>query len=263
MIEIYKQDILLKTHYLDARSIYLVGFYIDSKMNISEKSSIYYGVFLYKKGVYKCVLSVSRNKILIGYNSDPLILAKLYDNKVIELGLKRRLNFPVYPENLIPNTKLIQLTQGKFAIVDECDFERVNQFKWCAHSDGTNWYAIKRNYIGDDSVIESMHKFIIGCILDGLEVDHANGNSLDNSSTNLRPCTHAENGRNLRCRIGCSSIYKGVSWNKEASKWSAIIVKNYKRIHREYFDSEIDAAKQYDIWAKELFGEFARLNFPE
>lgn len=216
---------------------------------------------MYKNETYKCSISVLRKQTVIGYNKDPLVLAKLYDDFIIKEGLGRKLNFPIYPENLIPNTKQIQLTRGKFAIVDESDFEWLNEFRWCACFDGTNWYAMMANNEGKRMGGITMHMLIFGKI-DGLEIDHFNGDTLNNSRENLRHCTHAENGRNLRCRSGCSSKYKGVSWDKSMSMWSAIISKNYTTVHREYFSSEIEAALQYDLWATELFGEFARLNFP-
>lgn len=61
-------------------------------------------------------------------------------------------------------------------------------------------------------------------------------------------------------RTGCTSIFKGVSWNIGAEKWLAAIRKNNKRTHLGYFSSELDAAETYDVAAIEQFGEFALTN---
>ena len=155
--------------------------------------------------------------------------------------------------------KLIKLTQGRFAQVDDEDFERVNQFKWSAHKNGNVWYSTRRN--GKSS--ESMHSFIMGHSPKGMHVDHKDGDGLNNQKCNLRFCTPSQNSMNRGIKNGGTSIYKGISWLKAANQWSASIRHNDKRIYHKYFKNEIMAAKQYDIWATELFGEFARLNFPE
>ena len=78
---------------------------------------------------------------------------------------------------------------------------------------------------------------------------------------NLRETTHAQNQRNKKARETGTSRYKGVTLRKSYTKWRATIILNKKYIHIGYFINEIDAAKAYDEKAKELFGEFAWLNF--
>jgi hypothetical protein len=156
-------------------------------------------------------------------------------------------------------SKTIELTQGKFAIVDDEDFEWLNQWKWCAHFEKTHWYAI-RSIRPKNSKPEQvrMHRIIINTPKD-LLVDHINHNSLDNRKENLRVCTIAQNQYNQTARLA-SSKYKGVSWQKVARKWKVEIIKNRKCFHVGLFENEIDAAKAYNVKAKELFGEFAGLN---
>lgn len=89
-------------------------------------------------------------------------------------------------------------------------------------------------------------------------VDHINGNKLDNRKSNLRICTDAENARNSSKKSG---NFKGVQWRSDKHKFRARIMDNGKEIFIGYFTNEIEAAKAYDTKAKELFGEFARLNF--
>lgn len=112
-----------------------------------------------------------------------------------------------------------------------------------------------------------MHRLIlekrIGYLAKNKLTDHINGKILDNRNCNLRIASSAENNRNRIKRQGCSSKYKGVSWDDITKKWRAIIVYNYKRICLGRFISETDAAKAYDNAAKQLHGEYAYLNLEE
>ena len=92
---------------------------------------------------------------------------------------------------------------------------------------------------------------------EGMEVDHINGNSLDNRKSNLRICTHKENVRNQKLSAANTSGYRGVSWNKASKKWEAYIKVNQKRIYLGKFVDILDAARAYAKKAKECFGEFA------
>lgn len=91
------------------------------------------------------------------------------------------------------------------------------------------------------------------------DIDHIDGNRLNNKIDNLRVCTRAENCRNSVSKVG-SSIYKGVQWDKVRKKWQANIVFNNKRVFLGRYDTELEAAKVYNKAALEYFGEFARIN---
>jgi len=97
----------------------------------------------------------------------------------------------------------------------------------------------------------------------GMMIDHINGNGLDDRRANMRTCTNQQNMRNLRKRRSGSSIYKGVYYDKRRRTWYARICHNGKNIHLGTFATEIEAARAYDRAARRLFGEFARLNFPD
>ena len=93
----------------------------------------------------------------------------------------------------------------------------------------------------------------------GLIVDHKNGDGLDNSRSNLRIATKAQNGQNKTKRKGTSSQYKGVCLHK-SGKWVAAIVVNGKRVHLGCYAAEQEAARAYDAAATTHFGEFAFTN---
>lgn len=156
------------------------------------------------------------------------------------------------------NMKLIKITRGQFAQVDDEDFEYLNQFKWQALKSKTTWYAQRSTSrkLGPRNTI-MMHREIIGITDKSLEVDHEDHNGLNNQKNNLRKCTHAENCRNTSSNRDASSKYLGVFWNTTTNSWHAAI----KSKILGKFPNEIAAAEAYDKKAKEMYGEFANLNF--
>lgn len=159
--------------------------------------------------------------------------------------------------------KEIPLTKGQIAIVDDEDYEKLIEHKWCAQrarTKGTLYYYAVRMARDEHKCryTEFMHHVIMGRV----KVDHKNHNGLDNRRENLRIANQAQNNANRRKDSGdCSSKYKGVT--RENNRWRARIKADEKRIHLGLFHSEEEAARAYDQAAKELFGEFALLNFPE
>ncbi len=154
--------------------------------------------------------------------------------------------------------KQIPLTQGKSATVDDADFEWLNQWKWYCNND----YATRKTLGGEKWRKKlSMHRVIIKA-LPHQSVDHKDGNPLNNCRSNLRFATDSQNQANRhKMRFTHSSLYRGVSWHSRKKKWIAHIGYKRKLIHLGYYKNEIDAARAYDKAAKELFGEFACLNF--
>jgi len=153
--------------------------------------------------------------------------------------------------------KRIPLTKGKYAIIDDGDYEWINQWKWYAHiPHGKNIYAVRT----EKNKCKFMHREILGINDPKVFTDHINRNGLDNRRKNLRTCTIVENNRNHPSRKGSSSKYKGVSWNKKHNKWVAMIEKNRVNYYLGCFCDEKNAAIAYNQKAKELFGDFAWLN---
>ena len=156
--------------------------------------------------------------------------------------------------------KEIQLTQGKVALVDDDDFEYLNQFKWHVLISRNTFYAIRHLRIKKKFVKSIlMHRFIMNTDK-GLVVDHLNGNTLDNRKSNLRNCTHGENIRNQKLSIKNTSGYKGVSWSTNKKKWFTQIQCENKKIFIGYFINPIDAAKAFNEAAIKYHGQFANLN---
>ena len=156
--------------------------------------------------------------------------------------------------------KLIPLTQGQITLVDDEDFEELNQFKWHAHRRQKHYtYYARRGFQGKTI---SMHRQIMN-VPKGQQIDHRNMVGTDNRRCNLRFCTRSQNQMNRRSFKNGSSQFKGVTWHKYGKKWQAQVFFGKKLYYLGYFDSEIEAAKAYDRKAIELFGEFAKLNFVE
>lgn len=154
-----------------------------------------------------------------------------------------------------PHAKLIRLTQGKFAIVDAADYERLAQHKWCAVRNRDTFYAARAS----KGRQIKMHREILKAPAD-MQCDHKNHNGLDNRRCNLRLCTAAQNQYNRKPHRNGTSKYKGVYWSEQNKKWCAEICHNGRMIRIGHFDYELDAVIAYDDKAAELFGEFAYLN---
>jgi murein L,D-transpeptidase YafK len=144
--------------------------------------------------------------------------------------------------------KTILLSKNKVALVDDEDFEYLNQWKWSY----INGYAARRP--GGRWV--RMHRLLMNTPAN-METDHVNGNTLDNQKINLRICTSRQNKANQHKRSDNTSGYKGVNWHKENRCWVAHIHSK----HLGVFKNIEDAARAYDAAAKEVYGEFAKPNF--
>jgi len=160
--------------------------------------------------------------------------------------------------------KEIPLTQGKVALVDDEDFDYLNQWKWCAYEDKKNgvWYAERGTCIGGVQKTFRMHRVILGLEHgDKRQGDHSNHNGLDNRQCNLRICTSRQNQQNQRLQKSKSSQFKGVCFRKKTGRWRAYIQtkKTFKSLG--CFQKEEIAALAYDMAAIREHGEFAHLNF--
>jgi len=154
----------------------------------------------------------------------------------------------------------IELSKGLVALVDDQDYGwLMTGGKWhargCSHP-----YAVRTKWVGKRSHAETMHRLILPT--DG-QVDHINGDTLDNRRANLREATPSQNAQNRRRRADSRHTFKGVGRSVVPHlPWLAAITVAGKARHLGVFETEIEAARAYYLAAAELFGEFARLNFP-
>lgn len=153
--------------------------------------------------------------------------------------------------------KKIKLTRGKFALVDDENFEWLNQWKWKAQKStrGNSWYANRVQYTPYKKMI-LMHRLILGLTDQNIWCDHKDHNGLNNQQFNLRECNRSQNTANKRS--SGSSKYLGVFSYK--GKWRAAVKHNNVLYYLGTFSKEIDAAYAYNVKAKEMHGKFANLN---
>lgn len=146
--------------------------------------------------------------------------------------------------------KEIQIVEGGVALIDDEDFERVNQFKWHLSDKG---YAVA-NHKGSKI---RMHRLVMGAIGDQV-VDHREHNKLDNQKANLRITDRSGNACNRQPRQRGDLKYKGVY--KNAGRYEARIKINQKPHYLGRFDTPEEAAIAYNTAASQLHGEMACLN---
>lgn len=162
--------------------------------------------------------------------------------------------------------KKISLTgkygKDKYTIVDNDDYEKLANYKWYLTPKGYCWrHENKNEYIGRNRKNIIIHRQILK-LKKGEVADHINRNPLDNRKSNLRKCTTQQNifnRRKLKCKKLNASKYKGV-FLRPYSRWESNLKFNGKSIYLGSFNTEIQAAKAYNLKARELFGSFALLN---
>jgi hypothetical protein len=157
--------------------------------------------------------------------------------------------------------KEIILTRGQTTLLDDVDYEKFSAFKWNVILRHGKWYAkrVEREYPYSRTIY--LHREILGITDPKIQVDHQDGNGLNNQRYNLRECNHSQNLHNSSKRVNNTSGFKGVTLQK--GKWIATIRSNGKHTYLGQFGSPEDAAKAYDEAALKYYGEFANLNFPE
>lgn len=158
----------------------------------------------------------------------------------------------------------ITLTQGRVALVSEEDHGWFTRWSWCVNKGGYAQHGIRVN---GKQRMTYMHRAVMermlgGPIPKGLEIDHINGNKLDNRRENLRLATRRQNMMNNRGKKDSVSRYKGVSFEKRTGRWLARMKIAGKQTYLGSFVTEEEAARAYDAAARRVHGEFGKLNFP-
>lgn len=160
--------------------------------------------------------------------------------------------------------KKIPLTQGKYALVDDADYELLSQYKWHITKLG---YPMRNNYQG---VVDGkpknnpiyMHREIMDTPA-GMVTDHIDGDKLDNRRKNLQICTQGLNVAKRANQSNNTSGYRGVTYNKRREKWVVRFTFAGKEWFLGYHEDKATAAKAYDKQAKSVLGDMAVLNFKE
>lgn len=158
--------------------------------------------------------------------------------------------------SIFQTMKEIPLTQGKVALVDDEDYDWLNQWKWYAAKTPTTYYATRGYFKQGKRHGVVMHRLILN-VPSGLGTDHKDRNGLNNQRSNLRIATIRQNSRNRKRNNG--KRYIGVFF--KSGKYEASLTTDCKTYYLGRFVSEIEAAKAYDEMAKKMYGEFANLNF--
>jgi HNH endonuclease/AP2 domain len=148
--------------------------------------------------------------------------------------------------------KVIELTRGRATIVDDEDFEYLAQWRWHYTTVG---YAMRSGKKGGKSFKVSMSRQIMAAPKD-LEVDHINGDKLDNRRENLRLCLPEENIRSRGPNKNNTSGYRGVTYSKKERKWLAQITFQRKLTRIGVFESPEEAHEAYKVAALKLHGDF-------
>jgi hypothetical protein len=166
----------------------------------------------------------------------------------------------VQPED--QSIRHIALTQGKVAVVDVADYERLNQFRWAAHWDKKlgSYYADRGVYVDGKRYTVKMHREILGLERgDKTQADHKNHDTLDNRRLNLRKASHAQNAQNHRLRRDNKSGYSGVWFEEEMDAYRAYITVNKEHLFLGYRRTAKAAYALVREAALKRCGEFANV----
>lgn len=162
--------------------------------------------------------------------------------------------------------RVLILTRGQHTVVDDHVYEWASRFKWHALKDHNTFYAARciRTPEGKKARV-LLHREILNAA-SGIQVDHVDGDGLNNLDDNLRTCEHRQNMRNRQKNLDSYSRYKGVihlTTQRAQKKWRAQIRVHGYRILLGVFHTEVEAARAYDKASSVFHGEFSRPNFPK
>jgi hypothetical protein len=159
-------------------------------------------------------------------------------------------------------TKKIPLTQNQFAIVDDDDYERISQHKWCVSRSKTCLYARRSGKYNGRKITIQMHRAVLGLeYADNRVIDHINRNGLDNRKSNLRIVNQKINSYNCKMQRHNTSGYRGVAFYEQTNKYAAYIKIDGVQKHLGFYKTPIEAALAHDVASLLVYKENAIINF--
>lgn len=150
----------------------------------------------------------------------------------------------------------IELTKDKITVIDFKDYATIKDYKWHSNFQTNKFYArtnVRKSGGGYKGLL--LHRFIMQCPTN-MDIDHIDGNPLNNCRDNLRVCTRAENARNRGKTKANTSGYKGISFMKDRGSWSSKIRVDYKDYHLGFFPTKEEAYGAYCNALNKFHGEF-------
>ena len=168
------------------------------------------------------------------------------------------------PPRIDGDVAYVPLSRGYETIIDAEDVRLICSDNWCVTGpglqtgDGGCIYAMRIDTTSGKRVSLRLHRVIMNAP-DNLQVDHINGNGLDNRKSNLRLVTHTQNMLNQRKAKDNTSGYKGVHWNKTRGRWQATIQANGKAKYLGLFDDPAEAHEAYVAASQKFHGPYGRI----
>lgn len=154
--------------------------------------------------------------------------------------------------------KKIKLTQGKYALIDDEEYEKVKNFSWYAAKMRNGRYYVQCSKNSSHKALK-LHRVIMNCNNSKIKIDHINRNPLDNRKNNLRFCTNSQNGQNVNKSKRNTSGFKGVYFRSDRNKWRSYITVDKKIIYLGLFNSKKEASIAYNNATLKYHKEFSYL----
>jgi len=155
----------------------------------------------------------------------------------------------------------IHLAGGLVAIVDAADYPAVKPYHWYANKTAGTTYVKAETTRGWQRSRLLLHRVILGPLPASVDVDHHDGNGLNNTRANISVATRSQNNANRKRMVSNTSGYVGVTrYAADKTRWQAQIRVDYNKLYLGVFTTAAEAAVAYNQAAVKLFGKFARLN---
>jgi hypothetical protein len=167
-------------------------------------------------------------------------------------------NRDVRPYWVDGDTVFLPLTKGYVARVSLADLDIVKDWNWTASVHGRTVYACRTISIGGKKNRVWLHREILQPP-PGLFVDHIDCDGLNNTRGNLRVANDKQSATNKRIGVRNTSGFKGVSWNRDCSRWQAHICVDGSSRYLGLYETPEQAHAAYAEAAQRAFGEFARV----